>query len=167
MRHWEAKQKKNFVSNSNNTKAELSQFLASRILLVILSIVLIAVLSAFTRDFSQKSNVDSEVVDLQSRISELEKERDDYLSMINYYSSDEYLKQQAKRNLELKDAGENIVVISDDELEKYLLLEAELENLKNFKNNVIEDSVEENENEIVDDELKIQKQFRIWWEYIF
>ena len=67
MRHWAME--KTTVTKSNNTKAELHGFLASRVLLVILSVILIAVLSAFTRDFSQKNNIDSEVVDLQARIS--------------------------------------------------------------------------------------------------
>lgn len=166
MRHWSLDQSK-VVINSNNSKAELHGFLASRVLLVILSIILIAVLSAFTRDFSQKNSIDSEVSGLQGQINELEMQRDNYLALINYYDSDEYLKQQAKRNLELMEAGEKIVVIPDDELNKYLAIEAELEKLKKIENNDIEDS----EVEILEEDLpmegKLQRQFRLWWEYIF
>lgn len=161
MRCWQGKSSKQ--QSISDSEAELKRFLASKFLLVILSVILIAVLSAFTRDFSQKHLVDAEVQELENEVEELKQQRDEYLSKINYYDSEDYLKQQAKKNLDLKEEGENVIVISDEELEKYLVLEAELSNLQNLQNNDIEDNTSRKENN--ENQSKLEKQFVVWWDY--
>lgn len=161
MRHWNKNQKNKFYQDDKN---ELKIFFGSKILLVILSILLLAVLSAFTRDFSHKGFIDSEVGGLQDEINDLESERDNNLALIEYYDSDEFLKQEAKKNLELKEDGERIMVIADDELDKYLLHENEVGNLKKTENNDIDI---ENINEEKFEKNKLERQFNIWWNYFF
>ena len=160
MRHWNKNKKNNFSKEEN----ELKVFFGSKIFLVVLSILLLAVLSAFTRDFSHKGSIDSEVGDLQTEISDLEAERDNNLALIEYYDSDDFLKQEAKKNLELKEIGERIMVIADDELNKYLSEERDIVNLKKNENNDIDiDNINKEKLE----KNKFKRQFNIWWNYFF
>jgi len=161
MRHWHKNKKNKFHENETN---ELKVFFGSKILLVILSILLLAVLSAFTRDFSHKGSIDDEVIDLQNEISDLEFERDNNLALIEYYDSEEFLKQEAKKNLELKENGERIMVIADSELDKYLINEDQSKNLKKDENNDIDiDMINTEEIE----KNKLERQLDLWWNYFF
>lgn len=140
------------------------KLLNSQAFFVIMTVLLLVFLSSFTRDFSQKRNIDNEVQSLQNEIKLLEDKHTYELSLINYYDSEEFLALEAKSVLDLKLPGEKAVVLTEGEVEKILMGELPFELQKNENN---DNSTLNVQNSTTDSVSRWQSQGRLWWGYFF
>ncbi|HOX97297.1 MAG TPA: hypothetical protein PL066_03030 [bacterium] len=140
------------------------KLLNSQAFFIIMTVLLLVFLSSFTRDFSQKRNIDNEVQSLQNEIKLLEDKHTYELSLINYYDSEEFLALEAKSVLDMKLPGEKVVVLTEGEVEKILMGELPFELQKNENN---DNSTLNVQNSTTDSVSRWQSQGRLWWGYFF
>ncbi len=140
------------------------KLLNSQAFFIIMTVLLLVFLSSFTRDFSQKRNIDNEVQSLQNEIKLLEDKHTYELSLINYYDSEEFLALEAKSVLDMKLPGEKVVVLTEGEVEKILMGELPFELQKNENN---DNSTLNVQNSTTDSVFRWQSQGRLWWGYFF
>lgn len=94
-------------------KGLITTLLRSRIIMV--ALVLLTVLSAIrlTNEINRRGKINAEIVRIQSEISKLEGEQRNLSGVIDYFSSDYYLEEQARKQLSLVKPGETTVIIED------------------------------------------------------
>lgn len=88
-------------------------FIHSRLYLIGGSILVLFMGMAVVRQFTTKHQVDSEIFALKDQIKALEGGNQDLGKLLEYFKSDEFLKQEAKLKFGLKEKGEQVVVLTD------------------------------------------------------
>ena len=63
------------------------------------------------QSYRERSIIHDKVVELESKISNLEHDNEQLSGSLNYYQSDEYLEKQARMQLNYKMPGEQAVVV--------------------------------------------------------
>jgi cell division protein FtsB len=102
----------------------LQSFIYSKLYLLI-GIFLIVVMSFFVaKEFMNKRGVDSEITNLKGEIQKLEGSNVDLQKLVQYLGSDDYVKQEAKLKFGYREAGEQVVVISNQNVDRKKFLAA-------------------------------------------
>lgn len=89
------------------------KFVYFKVIFVIAVILLCFLMFTVFKVLVQKHNVNNEVSRLKIELQDLEKEQGGLIQMLEYFQSDEFVKQEGKIKFGLRDQGENLVVISD------------------------------------------------------
>lgn len=92
----------------------ISALLRSRIMVVVLIILTIVSALRLTNEISRRSKINAEITRLQQEIETLKNEQKGLSDIANYFESDYYLEEQARKQLSLVKPGETIVVVEDD-----------------------------------------------------
>ena len=83
---------------------------------LLVSIVALIILGlAFARDYKKKAQLESEIKSWQNKIATLEKKNQDLNSLIEYYTSDEFMEKEMRLRLGLKKPGEQVVVLPSED----------------------------------------------------
>lgn len=98
------------------TKNIFPDLILSKFFLVFCLFVLIIIGFGLANGTVKKYKVNSEIKDLQSEISRLEKQNQEFGQLVEYLNSDIFIEQEAKLKLGLKKEGENLVVIPQQSL---------------------------------------------------
>lgn len=69
-----------------------------------------------------KNDIDIEVEQLKAQIQKMEGSNQDLSKLVEYFNSEDYLKQEAKLKFGLREQGEQLVVISDQKRDQRKLL---------------------------------------------
>jgi len=96
----------------------------------------ILLLFPLAKSYSQRKVIELEIYKMQEKIDEYEKNNEELQDLLSYInSSDDSIEEQARANLNMKKAGEGVIVIEElSEEEKQLKQREEFENKKsNFK----------------------------------
>ena len=112
-----------------------------RFLAIIGLLFLLIIVFPLARTYSQRRLIEEEIKGVQSEIAEFEAKNNDLKDVIAYLESDQSLEEQARRNLNMKKPGEQVIVINN---------------------------IESNIKEINEEKEKSQKNnFKKWWDYFF
>lgn len=107
---------------AHNTHTFFKKFIYSRLYLVI-GIALACLLTAgVVKNIMAKKAIDTEVELLKSQIQNLEGSNQDLSKLVEYFNSEDYLKQEAKLKFGLREQGEQLVVISDQKRDQRKLM---------------------------------------------
>ncbi len=96
----------------------------------------ILLLFPLAKSYSQRKVIELEIYKMQQKIDDYEKNNDELQDLLSYInSSDDSIEEQARANLNMKKAGEGVIVIEElSEEEKKIKQREELENKKsNFR----------------------------------
>jgi len=108
-------------------------FSSQRFLAIVGLVFLLLVIIPLAKTYSQKRLVEKEIADVQQEISNFENTNQELKDMIAYLESDQSLEEQARLNLNLKKAGEEVIIIEDKDLQKLQAEETENEeSVSNF-----------------------------------
>lgn len=119
----------------------LNNFAKSKYGAVFLVMVLLLVLIAAGREVYRYYKVNKEISDLKQKIEDLKSSNEELLRIKEYFTSKEFLEDEARRKLNMTKAGESVIVISS------------------------ENSAEE---EIKTEEPQLKTpNFQLWWQYFF
>lgn len=126
-----------------------------KILISLMGLVLIILISIpLAKNASKRYEINQEISKLNEEIESMAKKNKELGGLINYLESDEFVAEQAKLNLNYKEAGEEVLVIKDKEAE----------------NAIIEDNVQNSPYDIKKPALSPKKETsnpRKWLDYFF
>jgi len=103
-------------------------------------VILVAISIPLAKNVSKQYNINNEVVQLNQEIETLEKKNTEFKEVLNFLESDQYVEEQARKNLNYKKEGEEIVVIKsrdetkENESQKYKGSN-QIENNNNLRSN--------------------------------
>lgn len=110
------------------------KFIYSRLYLVIGVIVACLLTAGVAKQIMAKKQIDTEVGQLKSQIQQMEGSNQDLSKLVEYFNSEDYLKQEAKLKFGLREQGEQLVVLSDQKRDQKKLLanvQAQAEQISN------------------------------------
>lgn len=79
--------------------------------------IIIFISIPLAKNTSKRYDINQEIIKLQAEINEMEKKNTELSGMVEYLESDQFIAEQAKLNLNYKQAGEEMVVIKDKDAE--------------------------------------------------
>lgn len=80
-------------------------------------IVLVLISIPLARNVSQRYKINQEIKDLENEIKVLQKQNSGLKDFVDYLGSQQFVEEQARLNLGLKKAGEEVAVIKTDDAE--------------------------------------------------
>lgn len=99
---------------SKSTESKIRRFFASRLfLLVILAIISMVALS-YARAYYQHYKIQKEIESLQEEIQFLQKKKLESIEILNYVTSNTFVEEKARTELNKKKPGENVLFIEQD-----------------------------------------------------
>lgn len=87
-----------------------------RFLAIIGLIFLVMIIIPLVRTYSQRRLVEKEINEVKQQIDDFESQNQELKDLVAYLQSDQSLEEQARRNLNLKKPGEQVIVIEDKAL---------------------------------------------------
>ncbi len=96
-----------------NRQSPVRQFFVSRAFLVIALVLAILVALGFARAYYKDYKVRQEISRLQEEVKSLENKKIDSLSLLEYVTSDQYVEDTARVELNMKKPGEQVIFIKD------------------------------------------------------
>jgi cell division protein FtsL len=94
-------------------KLFLRRFFGSRLFLVIALVIVAFVAFGFARAYYQNYRVKQEIFSLQEQVRGLEHKKLESMEILKYVTSDQYAEEKARSELNLKKAGENVVIFDN------------------------------------------------------
>jgi cell division protein FtsB len=104
-----------------------------RFLAIIGLVFLIVIIFPLARTYSQRRLVEKEIESVKSQISEYENQNQELKDLIIYLQSDQSLEEQARRNLNLKKPGEQVIVIENKASTSVSVASSSDEEINNLK----------------------------------
>ena len=94
-------------------KAFFRRFFGSRLFLVVALLVVIFIAFGYARAYYQNYRVRQEITSLQEQVRGLEHKKLESMEILKYVTSDQYVEEKARSELNLKKPGEKVVVFSN------------------------------------------------------
>ena len=113
----------------------MTDLIFSKAFIVIGVIFLVLTIYGLGRSLVSNYGVDSEINQLEKKIADLEQQNRDMTQFIDYLQTDDFVAREARLKLGLKKAGENLVIVKDDEMEKIKASESQTAEAQNQKAN--------------------------------
>ena len=89
----------------------VTRFFSSRLFLFVGFFVIIILALNFVRGYYQKYKVDQEILLLKEEISSLERKKIESMEILEYVSSEEFVEEKARTELNMKKEGEKVIYI--------------------------------------------------------
>ena len=94
------------------------RFFASRLFLVISLVVVIAIAFGYARGYYQDYKIKQEIRELEEEVRNLETKKIESLDILQYVTSDDFIEEKARTELNLKAPGEKVLVFNRED-DKY------------------------------------------------
>ncbi len=91
----------------------LRRFFTSPLFLVCTLVISFLFLFAFARNYVEDYNIRREILSLKQEVLALETKKIESLEILEYVMSDSFVEEKARKELNLKKPGENLVVIKN------------------------------------------------------
>jgi cell division protein FtsL len=88
-------------------------FFKSKYFILCLILFLVLVLISMTKEAYRYYKVSQEIKDLENKIEDLRKSNEELIQEKEYFTSREFLEDEARRKLNMVKEGESVIVISD------------------------------------------------------
>ena len=98
-------------------KTLFRQFFSSRLFFIIALVLAIFTVVSYARGYWQDYKVKQEIASLKSEVSNLEKKKIESLEILQYVTSDAFVEEKARTELNMKKPGEKVVVIAGNKIE--------------------------------------------------
>tara|TARA_B100001964_G_C14048421_1_gene515864 strand:- start:104 stop:517 length:414 start_codon:yes stop_codon:yes gene_type:complete len=89
----------------------VTRFFSSRLFLFVGFFVIIILALNFVRGYYQKYKVDQEILLLKEEISSLERKKIESMEILEYVSSEAFVEEKARTELNMKKEGEKVIYI--------------------------------------------------------
>ncbi len=109
----------------NPQQSSLRRFFTSRLFLVVIFIMIALITFGSIRTYYQDYKVKQEIASLQDEVSNLQKKKFQSMELLEYITSDAFVEEKARTELNLKKPGEHVLIIptpSKSDSEKQLAL---------------------------------------------
>jgi len=101
------------MSMKRHKDHSVKRFFASRAFLVIALVLAIFVAFGFARAYYQDYKVRQEIGMLQDEVKRLETKKFESVELLKYVTSDTFVEEKARTELNLKKSGEHVVFVND------------------------------------------------------
>jgi len=95
----------------NQQPSTLRRFFTSRLFLVVIFAVIGLIIFGFVRTYYQDYKVKQEIENLQKEVDNLQKKKFQSMELLEYVTSDAFVEEKARTELNLKRPGENVLII--------------------------------------------------------
>jgi cell division protein FtsB len=96
-------------------KSRIRSLFSNQILISFLGLaIIIAISMPLAKNISKQYEINSEIGMLQNQISELDGKNANLKNLIGFLESDQFIDEEARKSLNFKKAGEEVVVIKGD-----------------------------------------------------
>ena len=99
---------------SHSQPSSLRRFFQSRWFLIGLLFFTIFVAVSYARAYYQDYKIRQEIRELQDEIKTLERKKIESLEILQYVTSDTFVEEKARTELNLKKPGEHVILLEDD-----------------------------------------------------
>lgn len=96
-----------------NEKSFLKRFFGSRWFLVTAFVVAVLVAFGYARAYYQDYKIRQEIDSLQEQVKKLEHKKLESMDILKYVTSDAFVEEKARAELNLKKPGENVLIIKN------------------------------------------------------
>lgn len=101
--------------------------LQSRIFFIVLLCITVLSSIRLVTEINRRGKINSEVNSLKMEITRLQEDQSRMNSLINYLNTDMYIEEEARKKLQLRKAGERLVVVQNSS-DAPLMPESEIDN---------------------------------------
>ena len=98
--------------NQNDTQTFVRRFFASRMFLLILLLISLLVALNFARAYYQDIKIREEIKSLEKEVSSLRQRKLESIDLLNYVTSDAFVEEKARTELNLRRPGEKVAVVN-------------------------------------------------------
>ena len=100
----------------NKEKSLVKRILSNQFILSIVGLIIIILISfPLAKNVSKQYKVNKEIESLKTEINGLQNKNSQLKNLISYIQSDQFIDESARKNLNYKKAGENVVIINNVE----------------------------------------------------
>lgn len=100
----------------NKEKSLFKRILSNQFILSIIGLIIIILISfPLAKNVSKQYKVNKEIESLKTEINGLQNKNSQLKNLISYIQSDQFIDESARKNLNYKKAGENVVIINNVE----------------------------------------------------
>lgn len=103
---------------TSRTQSPFKKFFISRLFLIIMLVVAVFFAINYARAYYQEYKVKQEISALREEVKHLEQKKLESLKILKYVTSDAFVEEKARTELNLKKQGEQVVVVTGQEEEK-------------------------------------------------
>lgn len=96
----------------NAGHSTLRRLFTSRLFLFVLFAIIIVIGISYARAYYQDYKVKEEIKTLEGEVRQLEKKKFQSMELLKYVTSDNFIEEKARTELNLKKPGENVIIIS-------------------------------------------------------
>lgn len=96
-----------------NEKSFLKRFFGSRWFLVTAFVVAVLVAFGYARAYYQDYKIRQEIDSLQEQVKKLERKKLESMDILKYVTSDAFVEEKARTELNLKKPGENVLIVKN------------------------------------------------------
>ncbi len=96
---------------TRDQKSGWRRFFQSRLFLVVTTLILILIGFSYVRAFYEDYQVRQKIKELQEQVHSLEGKKLESLQILQYVTSDNFIEEKARTELNLKKPGENVVFV--------------------------------------------------------
>ncbi|MFA7170064.1 MAG: septum formation initiator family protein [Candidatus Paceibacterota bacterium] len=97
----------------NSAKKKLFGKLPFQLVALLVLVVIFSLGSAFSRELYREYKIKKEIDTLKTEIESMEKDNYELSQLLEYYQTDEYREAEARKRLNLKEEGEQVVMIDE------------------------------------------------------
>jgi len=98
-----------------SNKHPLRNFFGSRLFLIGMFVLALLVALGFARAYYSDYKVRQEIEALQQEVGRLEKKKFESIKLLDYVTSEEFVEEKARTELNLKKEGEHVVILQGSE----------------------------------------------------
>lgn len=102
--------------NRRSQDGVFKRFFGSRLFLIIAIIILALVALSYARAYYQDFKIRQQITALQAEVKQLEKKKLESMEILEYVTSDAFVEEKARTELNMKKPGERVIVIDDSSL---------------------------------------------------
>lgn len=100
------------------SQSPLRRFFTSRLFLIVILVVAVFLAINYARAYYQEYKVKQEIAALREEVKHLEQKKIESLKILQYVTSDAFVEEKARTELNLKKPGEKVVVINGNDEQK-------------------------------------------------
>lgn len=121
------------MARRRTQESPIKRFFGSRIFLIVAFLLVALVAFGYARAYYQDYRIRQEISALEDQVKRLETKKLESMELLKYVSSDAFVEEKARTELNLKKPGEHVVVIRHEENRpfKETTAEAQEEDLSN------------------------------------
>jgi len=121
--------------NMSRTHSPLRKFFVSRLFLIVMVVVVVFLAINFVRAYYQEYKVKQEIAALREDVKHLEQKKLESLKILKYVTSDAFVEEKARTELNLKKPGEQVVVVTGQEEQSATVHTSEQDDQKAYLSN--------------------------------